>query len=287
MKYRGRTITLSNREEVLADSGLSKEIQDEIDLAILHGVDIEKYIEAVRGNWELLRQIRHSLNEGLDERYLRIRSAEVLRKLREVKAKGVNLSRIDDIPLQAMNPATLEYVISWVESGINLEGYSLHTLTPKTAAAIHNSVMLGYDMSRFCNPKYSGLDESKLKAVITLESMGYLTENVLDRWDLDAMLILPRMSRKESEAVQRVLCGYQEVNGPLVESVLFAVKNRVPEDTLIQLGYDSERVYLLTVAYLLNVDLSIFEPNTGIEDLKTIVESHKILKTNTKRKLRK
>lgn len=287
MKYRGRTITLSNREEVLADSGLSKEIQDEIDLAILHGVDIEKYIEAARGNWELLRQIRHSLSEGLDERYLRIRSAKVLRKLREVKAKGVNLSRIDDIPLQAMNPATLELVISWVESGINLEGYNLHTLTPKTAAAIHNSVMLGYDMSRFCNPKYSGLDESKLKAVITLESLGYLTEDVLERWDLDAMLILPRMSRKESEAVQRVLRGYQEVNGPLVESVLFAVKNRVPEDTLIQLGYDSERVYLLTVAYLLNVDLSIFEPNTGLEDIKTIVESHKILKTNTKRKLRK
>lgn len=121
MRYKGTKLLLENFRSVL--SGYSVDIQDVVRSAILDDVDISDWIEKCSDNPYRLDQIRLGMKEEIDKGYFEYKSGEVLRGIRGLIARGINLSPILRYNKGELSDRCFLYLIVWCKEGINFSMY--------------------------------------------------------------------------------------------------------------------------------------------------------------------
>lgn len=148
MTYENDKLILDNFRTVLKD--YSVDVQDVVRSAILDGVDITKYIESCKNNAYRLDQIRLGMKENLEEIFLNIKNGDSIYKIRKLKERGVSLSGIQSqIRQGVLNEESLNKLISWVESGYNIENINISIIPKSLFEVFEQGFQKGFDMKIF------------------------------------------------------------------------------------------------------------------------------------------
>lgn len=148
MIYENDKLILDNFRTVLKD--YSVDVQDVVRSAILDGVDITKYIESCKNNAYRLDQIRLGMKENLEEIFLNIKNGDSIYKIRKLKERGVSLSGIQSqIKQGVLNEESLNKLISWVESGYNIENINISIIPKSLFEVFEQGFQKGFDMKIF------------------------------------------------------------------------------------------------------------------------------------------
>lgn len=196
MKYKGTTLVLDNFRSVLKD--FSVDVQDVVRSALLDNVSIEKYLDSCRNNPYRLDQIRLGMKEGIDEGYFQYSSGEVIRGIRGLLKKDVNLSPLKKYRSGALSDKCFLYLIYWCKDGFNVSNLNLSIIPDYLLEFFDFGVRHDIDMKPFNNGyQYSiNLVDYLVKIVengcpIDKYSKGDWTIGVLD-----IMLNLSKMPNK-------------------------------------------------------------------------------------------
>lgn len=148
MIYENSKLILDNFRTVLKDYSI--DVQDVVRSAILDGVDITKYIESCKNNAYRLDQIRLGMKENLEEIFLNIKNGDSIYKIRKLKEKGVSLTGIQaQIKQGVLNEESLNKLISWVESGYNIENINISIIPKSLFEVFEQGFQKGFDMKIF------------------------------------------------------------------------------------------------------------------------------------------
>lgn len=148
MIYENNKLILDNFRTVLKDYSI--DVQDVVRSAILDGVDITKYIESCKNNAYRLDQIRLGMKENLEEVFLNIKNGDSIYKIRKLKEKGVSLTGIQaQIKQGVLNEESLNKLISWVESGYNIENINISIIPKSLFEVFEQGFQKGFDMKIF------------------------------------------------------------------------------------------------------------------------------------------
>lgn len=148
MIYENNKLILDNFRTVLKDYSI--DVQDVVRSAILDGVDITKYIESCKNNAYRLDQIRLGMKENLEEIFLNIKNGDSIYKIRKLKEKGVSLTGIQaQIKQGVLNEESLNKLISWVESGYNIENINISIIPKSLFEVFEQGFQKGFDMKIF------------------------------------------------------------------------------------------------------------------------------------------
>lgn len=131
-------------------SGRNNDVLDEIRSSILDGIDLSPYISAdPNQNPYTLQQIRVSLKEGISEKWLSvIDDGDILRRLRFLYHKGVNLSYVNSLVKYRLPVEYYKTLLDILEDGTPIPENFLYHRIPKTLLPVTNQALrLGlYDL---------------------------------------------------------------------------------------------------------------------------------------------
>lgn len=122
MVYKNKKVLLDNFRDIFKD--FSVDVQDVVRSAILDEVDITNWIDKCADNPYRLDQIRLCKKEGIDNGYLSYKSGEVLRGIRGLIRRGVNLSPILKYDPNALSDRCFLYLIVWCKEGYKFSEYN-------------------------------------------------------------------------------------------------------------------------------------------------------------------
>lgn len=293
MKYNNKELILDNFRKELCT--FSIDVQDIVRSAILDGIDISRYINQCVSNPYRLDQIRLCLKEGISEEYMKIASGEVLFRLREMWKKGVNLTPMKTY-LSITNPDILNYVLSWVEDGVPLEGINPSLIPCELLEVFDFGLRHGYNMVEFNTgrkfpPEY-------LRYLLKIRGNNKPVDNFIKYdWDLEVIKQLSMLAGASNQYWMRVVryIDYTisaERLMPLLRCVDSGMTirdiNKKDEDG--NYVYDLRCITIMHNAFLNKLDCrKLLEETTaeGMQDLYNEMELEKRKKSAISGRLRK
>lgn len=155
MKYNGVVLSFDNFRTVLKD--FSVDVQDVVRSALLDNVSIEKYIDSCKNNPYRLDQIRLGMKEGIDKAYFSYSSGEVIRGIRGLLNKGVNLDPLKKYKYVNLSDKGLLYLIVWCRDGCDISKLNLSIIPDYLLDFFNYGIRKGVDMSVFNNGRQYSL----------------------------------------------------------------------------------------------------------------------------------
>lgn len=155
MKYNGVELSFDNFRSVLKD--FSVDVQDVVRSALLDNVSLEKYIDTCKNNPYKLDQIRLGLKEGIDKAYFSYSSGEVIRGIRGLLKKGVNMSPLKKYKYSNISDKGLLYLIVWCRDGCDVSKLNISIIPDYLLDFFNYGIRKGVDMSVFNNGRQYSL----------------------------------------------------------------------------------------------------------------------------------
>ena len=284
MKYKGTTLVLDNFRTVLKD--FSVDVQDVVRSALLDNVSIEKYLDSCRNNPYRLDQIRLGMKEGIDEGYFQYSSGEVIRGIRGLLKKDVNLSPLKKYRSGALSDKCFLYLIYWCKDGFNVSNLNMSIIPDYLLEFFDFGVRHDIDMKPFNNGyQYSiNLVDYLIRIVENGCPIDKFSKGEWSNGVLDIMLNLSKLqSKSRYMSMYKVLSGdiNEELLGvlELISSMDTKVFNEIADSREGVSKYSIEEYKLLSDGYKNGISvIGMLRDGRSDEEIKGYITKKKLEK---------
>lgn len=255
MIYENDKLILDNFRTVLKD--YSVDVQDVVRSAILDGVDITKYIESCKNNAYRLDQIRLGMKENLEEVFLNIKNGDSIYKIRKLKEKGVSLTGIQtQIKQGVLNEESLNKLISWVESGYNIENINISIIPKSLFEVFEQGFQKGFDMKIFNDGRNYKPMYVRYCLVIMANKKDihpFLSDNL---WSEDCIKQLAVFSKIRSQEKWGNLINHinSSISSDKLDALISCVKNGINISILSGDDWTAQGIRFILKAFENNLD---------------------------------
>lgn len=283
MIYENYKLILDNFRTVLKD--YSVDVQDVVRSAILDGVDITKYIESCKNNAYRLDQIRLGMKENLEEIFLNIKNGDSIYKIRKLKERGVSLSGIQSqIRQGVLNEESLNKLISWVESGYNIENINISIIPKSLFEVFEQGFQKGFDMKIFNDGRNYKPMYVRYCLVIMANKKDihpFLSDNL---WSEDCIKQLAVFSKIRSQEKWGNLINHinSRISSDKLDALISCVKNGINISILSGDDWTAQGIRFILKAFENNLDYNSLI-NVGPDEDTILTKLNEIMLNKNKR----
>lgn len=283
MIYENEKLILDNFRTVLKD--YSVDVQDVVRSAILDGVDITKYIESCKNNAYRLDQIRLGMKENLEEIFLNIKNGDSIYKIRKLKEKGVSLTGIQaQIKQGVLNEESLNKLISWVESGYNIENINISIIPKSLFEVFEQGFQKGFDMKIFNDGRNYKPMYVRYCLVIMANKKDihpFLSDNL---WSEDCIKQLAVFSKIRSQEKWGNLINHinSSISSDKLDALISCVKNGINISILSGDDWTAQGIRFILKAFENNLDYNSLI-NVGPDEDTILTKLNEIMLNKNKR----
>lgn len=283
MIYENDKLILDNFRTVLKD--YSVDVQDVVRSAILDGVDITKYIESCKNNAYRLDQIRLGIKENLEEIFLNIKNGDSIYKIRKLKERGVSLSGIQSqIRQGVLNEESLNKLISWVESGYNIENINISIIPKSLFEVFEQGFQKGFDMKIFNDGRNYKPMYVRYCLVIMANKKDihpFLSDNL---WSEDCIKQLAVFSKIRSQEKWGNLINHinSSISSDKLDALISCVKNGINISILSGDDWTTQGIRFILKAFENNLDYNSLI-NVGPDEDTILTKLNEIMLNKNKR----
>ena len=296
MEYKGTELILDNFRGVLKD--FSVDVQDIVRSAILDNVDISPFIVICKDNPYKLDQIRLAMKEGLGARFFSV-SGDVLYRIRRMKRNGINISQIESQLRNKLSDEYLEYMLKWVEDGINISKLDIATIPKDILETFDYGLRNGFDMSIFNNYHQYSKDVGNIihgypytpeyiKLCLQIIKNGKPVTFLLSgEWEIPCINKLSKLSSMDNAKWNRLVENIDKNTSArrivLLGNLLKVGVNIVPLQEKVREKYVYSDGCLKVVwdSYIANLDLNTILKGRTVEEMKQIKSELELKKKRT------
>lgn len=286
MEYKGKQLTFDNIRSVLKD--FSVDVQDEVRLAYLDGIDLIPYINKNSKDPFKLQQIRLGLKQGIDTKFFENLNGENILKVRRYVQKNLLSAQILDIVEKETSQEAYGYLIDLNAAGKNVGLYDFSIIPEKLVKAFADALKLSVDIS----PLNDGVNYSEdfVRACIEIRSFGFeIKEFTEDGWYEDTVVELANYTGASFfKKLKEVLSA--DCSPEFVEPYALALRSGITDERLYEKDekgvplFMPSQIYFIVENFLAGIDIEdLLDSSLTIDEMYAI-KSAELEKKNRKLK---
>lgn len=264
-----------------------EEIQGELILALLDGtVDLFNYIDTHAHDSYLFQQTRLLLKEGIDPKYLHIKSGKVLSLIRVLTSRRVG--KFDDLLMSDMSEQAYLMMLELAVTGSDVSGYDFGIIPDYLIPLFRDGISKGLDLRVLNNGQNYMVDHFNNLVHILSEGRD-ITRMVEEDWNPS---IVAELVRYTSFIGWDVLVRYldKDTSFMYVESFVDSLKANLPKRKIFKKDDNGQFVFMpAQLSFVAELKLEGYDiSNILTEDLslKEMYVLRNEMKEQKQRKLR-